>query len=80
MCERQPIMKALIEQGYSSKMLGAVINEKTQVGTAVIKLDSIEDPFKIYWNKHKGQWQDVEPVAETEVSPAIVERYYESAI
>jgi hypothetical protein len=78
MLEHQPILRALIEQGYSSKMLGAVINEKTQRGTALIKLDSIEKPFNIYWNKHKSQWQDVKPAEE--VSPAIVERYYASAI
>ena len=80
MFEKQPIMRALVEQGYvgSSKLLGVVICEKLQTGTALIKLDSIEEPFNLYWNKHKKQWQDVKPIAE--INPMLKEKYYASAI
>lgn len=73
MYERQPILRAFLESGYVGKMLNMVICEKKKTGVALIKLDSIPQPFNIYWNQSKKQWQDVKPVD-------IIDTHYNTAV
>lgn len=73
MQEKQPILSNLIMSGYGNKLLSLVINEKKHIGVALIKLDSIEQPFNIYWNQAKKHWQDVKPAS-------IIEKHYNTAV
>lgn len=78
MFENQPIMQALVEQGYTSKMKGVVIDEKNRTGVALIKLDNIEEPFEIYYHQDTGRWNENKP--EVLVNPNVIDKIYDEVV
>lgn len=78
MYEKQPILKALIDQGWyiPGKTLGIVIAEKMKTGTALI--NSENGPFNIYYNQETCLWTDKKPTAL--IKPDIIEKHYASAV
>jgi hypothetical protein len=61
--ERQPILKALIEQGYvgAPVLQNFVVDEKGKSGIALIKSAHSEVPHNIYWNRDKNLWTETKP-------------------
>jgi hypothetical protein len=79
MNEKQPILRALIEQGWMipGQTMGIVISEKLQTGTVLIN-SKVQEPYRLYWHKDTKLWTDKKP--EVMVNPGIIERHYASAI